>query len=150
MTALGTATAVRQEPRRPLPPPRRPRAYVAHSHIFDGDLLARLTEYGRGPDAPFIVVGSSADVEDGEGWEAEASRLIESADVVLVVVATLLAADSRVRDEAEIAFSHDKRVIAIYDDPTDAAQKRIRSHVGVAWDWAALREAIEAGVTIPS
>jgi hypothetical protein len=113
-------------------------------------LLARLTEYGRGVDSPFYVVASSADVEDGEGWEAEASRLIESADVVLVVVATLLAADSRVRDEVEIAFSHDKRVIAIYDDPTDAAQKRIRSHVGVPWNWAALREAIEAGVTIPS
>ncbi len=144
MTALGTATPARPAPRRPLAAGQH-RAYVAYSHVYDGDLLARLTEYGRGLDSPFSVVASSADVEDGDGWEAEASRLIESADVVLVVVATLLAADSRVRDEAEIAFGHHKRVIAIYDDPADATQKRVRSNVGVPWDWDALRAAIEIG-----
>jgi hypothetical protein len=119
-------------------------AFVSYCYALDGCLLERLTEESQGPDSPFQVIASSADVADGPGRWAPLSKVIQEADIVVVVLGTLVNALGSIGAEVDMARQSGKPIVAVYEHLEDVGLADSISDRAIFWTWEALRDTVLA------
>jgi hypothetical protein len=116
------------------------RVFVSYCTLLDADLLAGLRERLAPHSPPPEILQSRPPSRFHEGWCAATRRAIEVADVLLMIVGTVV--DPQMRDEARIARGAGCPVLALSEEAGDPRLRWVGADAVSTLDHGGLMEEI--------